>query len=272
MIHTDEPAKIKAMTTYNAASDNFDGEPLAFWDRYGRRTVERLALSAGSTVLDVGCGSGASAIPAASLVGPAGRVIGVDLADRLLDLASEKAQRLGLQNVEFRQGDMEHLGFVDGTFDAVISVFSIFFVPDMEKQVAELWRMVRPGGQLAITTWGPRTLEPGSGAWWNAVKTHRPDLYSAFTPWERITTAHALRDLLVSAGVPTPVVEAEPGQQQLGTIDDWWTVVMGSGFRWTVDQMDAETANRVREDNLRQLRDDGINSVETNVIYAVARK
>jgi SAM-dependent methyltransferase len=271
-IHTDDPAKIKAMATYNAASDNFDGEPLAFWDRYGRRTVERLALPAGSTVLDVGCGSGASAIPAALFVGPTGRVVGVDLAERLLDLAGDKAQRLGLQNVEFRQGDMEALGFEGGTFDAVISVFSIFFVPDMEKQVAELWRMVRPGGQLAITTWGPRVLEPGSGAWWNAVKTHRPDLYSASTPWERITTADALRDLLVSAGVPAPVVEAESGQQQLGTIDDWWTVVMGSGFRWTVDQMDAETAKQVRGDNLRQLRDDCITFIETNVIYAVARK
>src|ERR1041385_504762 len=85
-IHVSEPGKIKAMTTYNAASDHFDGEPLAFWDRYGKRTVERLAISSGSTVLDVGCGSGASAIPAASLVGPMGRVIGVDLAERLLDL------------------------------------------------------------------------------------------------------------------------------------------------------------------------------------------
>jgi ubiquinone/menaquinone biosynthesis C-methylase UbiE len=49
--------------------------------------------------------------------------------------------------------DMESLGFPDGAFDAVVCVFAIFFVPDMIKQVGELWRMVRPGGQLAITTW-----------------------------------------------------------------------------------------------------------------------
>src|SRR5690349_10076434 len=64
-----DPAKLKAEATYNAAADHFDGGPLAFWDRYGRRTIERLSLASGSSVLDVGCGSGASAIPAAITVG-----------------------------------------------------------------------------------------------------------------------------------------------------------------------------------------------------------
>jgi hypothetical protein len=104
------------------------------------------------------------------------------------------------------------------------------------------------------------------------VKAHAPDLHSAFTPWERITTVEAVRDLLVEAGVPAPTVVAESGRQGLRTADDWWMIVMGSGYRWTVDQMNAETVRRVREDNLRQLRDGGVTSVETNVIYATARK
>src|SRR5262245_65427298 len=70
-----DPAKLKAATTYNAAADHFDDGPLAFWDRYGRGTVERLRLKPGSVILDVGCGSGASAIPAGKAVGPNGRVI-----------------------------------------------------------------------------------------------------------------------------------------------------------------------------------------------------
>jgi ubiquinone/menaquinone biosynthesis C-methylase UbiE len=108
MEKTMEGAKLKAATTYNAA-DHFDDVSLAFWDRYGRRTVERLALSPGPVVLDVGCGSGASAIPAAERVGPSGRVVGVDLADRLLALARAKAARRKLDNVEFLHGDMERL-------------------------------------------------------------------------------------------------------------------------------------------------------------------
>jgi ubiquinone/menaquinone biosynthesis C-methylase UbiE len=89
--NTIEPAKLKAATTYNAAADHFDDGPLAFWDRYGQRTIERLRLKPGSCILDVGCGSGASAIPAGKVAGPHGRVIGVDLADRLLAMARAKA-------------------------------------------------------------------------------------------------------------------------------------------------------------------------------------
>src|SRR3954463_1439852 len=86
-----EPAKLKAATTYNAAADHFDDGPLAFWDRYGRRTIDRLSLAPGASVLDVGCGSGASAVPAAIRVGPQGRVIGIDLAERLLAIARSKS-------------------------------------------------------------------------------------------------------------------------------------------------------------------------------------
>ena len=274
MEHPKDPAKLKAQTAYNAASDHFDDEPLAFWARSGRRTVERLGLPTGAKVLDVGCGTGASAIPAAIAVGPTGPVIGVDLADRLLDRAREKARRQGLSNVEFRQGDMEDLGYPDANFDAVISVFSVFFVPNMTKQVAELWRMVKPGGQLAITTWGPRALEPGATAFWAAVKEHAPPAlhFGGFNPWDRVTTVEAVRELLIGAGVADPMVEAEASQQPLRTVNDWWTIVIGSGFVWTVEQMGVEAAKRVREDNLNSLRAQAVTSIETNVIYAVARK
>jgi ubiquinone/menaquinone biosynthesis C-methylase UbiE len=272
MTETIEPAKLKTATTYNAASSHFDGAPLTFWHRYGRRTIDRLRLKPGSVVLDVGCGSGASAIPAGQVVGPRGRVIGVDLADRLLAMARAKAAAQNLQNIEFREADMEALGFPNESFDAVVCVFAIFFLPDMVKQVKELWRMVRLGGQLAITTWGPRMFEPGSTAWWAAVKQFRPDLHTAFNPWERITTPQAVSQLLTDSGIRDGEIIAEVGHQVLPSPDDWWTIVLGSGYRWTVEQMDNETVARVRHENLKTLRNNETKLIETNVIYAVARK
>src|SRR5215470_3928000 len=76
-------AKLRAASTYNAAAEFFDAPALSFWDRIGGRTVERMALSRGASVLDACCGSGASAIPAAESVGAQGRVLGVDLAENL---------------------------------------------------------------------------------------------------------------------------------------------------------------------------------------------
>lgn len=64
-----DPAKLKAQTTYNLAADCFDARPLGFWARYGQRTVARLELRTGDRVLDVACGTGASALPAAEAVG-----------------------------------------------------------------------------------------------------------------------------------------------------------------------------------------------------------
>src|SRR5262249_16302573 len=76
---------------YNAAADQCDAPANSFWDRFGRGTVDRLKLRAGARVLDVCCGAGASAIPAAERAGSGGSVLGIDLAENLLDLARAKA-------------------------------------------------------------------------------------------------------------------------------------------------------------------------------------
>src|SRR6516225_8468974 len=103
---------------------------LGFWDRFGAATVRRLGLAAGDRVLDLCCGAGASAIVAAHVVGGAGRVLGVDVAVPLLDLARARAVREDLANTEFRYGDAMATGLPAGSFDAVVCVFGLFFAPD----------------------------------------------------------------------------------------------------------------------------------------------
>jgi ubiquinone/menaquinone biosynthesis C-methylase UbiE len=264
--------KLKAEKAYNAAAESFDAEPLAFWNRHGRRTIERMSLRRGAHVLDVCCGTGASALPAAQAVGPDGKVIAVDLAGELLKLGQAKAQAAGLQSLEFRRGDMTSLGFPDRHFDAVLCVFGIFFVPDMETQVAELWRMVRPGGRLAITTWGERFWSPVYELWLEVVRRRRPDLHIAFNPWDRITTTDAVRRLLQNGGAQNVEVDAEDGYQTLRTPEDFWTIALGSGLRWTIDQMSTELAREVKQELLDRLSASGIVRIETNAIYAVAEK
>jgi ubiquinone/menaquinone biosynthesis C-methylase UbiE len=265
-------AKEKAAASYNAAADHFDDEPLGFWNLIGKRTITNLKLQAGAKVLDVGCGTGASALPAAQVVGKDGFVVAVDLAARQLDRARSKAMAGNLDNVEFRVADMTALGYPDGSFDAVVSVFSIFFVPDMEGLVRELWRMVRPGGKLAVTTWGPRIFEPAYSRWLAAVGRGRPDLANAFNPWDRITDVVSVRKLLQDGGVKNTEVVAEQLFQPLRSPDDWWTIALGSGLHWTIDQMGPVTAGRVKADNVGWLKENRVDRVETNAIYAIGTK
>jgi ubiquinone/menaquinone biosynthesis C-methylase UbiE len=253
-------AQAKAAATYNAAADSYDEPANSFWGRFGKSTVERLGLRPGERVLDVCCGSGASAIPAAERVGPGGSLTGIDLSENLLRLARAKAQAQRLQNIEFRVADMLALPFPDRHFDAVVCVFGIFFVPDMAAAVRSLWRVVRPGGKLAITTWGPRFFEPANTAFWNAVREVRPELYKGFNPWDRICDPASVHGLLREAGIDGADAEA------------WWTAVLGSGYRGTLEQLEPRQRDWVRDVNLKYIRDSGLKSVEANVVYAVARK
>jgi SAM-dependent methyltransferase len=197
-------------------------------------------------------------------------VTAVDLAERLLVLAREKAQRLGLANIEFLQADMAALGHPDGHFDAVVCVFGIFFVPNMESALAELWRMVRPGGKLAVTTWGPRFFAPAYDVWNTAVQQVHPDLHAAYHPWDRIKTPEALRALFRRAGIPVVDIQPEDGVQPLHTPEDFWTIVLGSGLRWTADRLGPEGAEQVKAAVLARLAEHRVDRIETNVIYAVA--
>jgi ubiquinone/menaquinone biosynthesis C-methylase UbiE len=199
MDHLNQAAAIaRTEAVFNAASDYFDAPALSFWNRYGQRTVDRLSLQAGDRVLDVCCGSGASAIPAAVIVGPTGQVLAADLAESLLQLARNKAQQHGLANIEFCQGNFENLGLPDASFDAIVCVFGIFFVPDMVAAIQELWRMVRPGGQLAVTSWGEQVFEPANQGFWSAIEAERPDLVKQFRPWDRISDAVSLQARAIS--------------------------------------------------------------------------
>ena len=267
-----QDGKARAAAAYNAAADRYDDPALSFWDRYGRRTIERLRLPRGKRVLDVCCGSGASAIPAAEVVGPEGYVIGIDLAENLLALARTKARTRDLHNIEFRAGNILDLDFPDASFDAVVCVFGIFFVPDMPAAVRALWGLVRPGGKLAITTWGPRFCEPATTAFWNSIRDVRPDLYKDFNPWDQITDPQALRNLLHAGGVERPEVAAEGGAHAVESPEAWWAIVLGSGYRGTFEQLDAEARERVRKANLDFIAANGVRSVETNVVYAIATK
>jgi len=265
-----EDARKKATTTYNAASDFYDHPANTFWGRYGRRSVEWLRLAPGERVLDVCCGSGASAIPAAEIVGATGSVVGVDLADNLLELASAKAKQRGLTNISFQSGDLMRLPFDEESFDTVVCVFGIFFVPDMEAALRELKRVVRRGGRVAITTWGPRFFEPASTAFWNSIRDIRPDLYKSFNPWDRISEVVAVLGLLAAAGLSEMEAVAEADTQPVNAPEDWWAMIMGSGYRGTVEQLAPDDCERVRSANLDFIRRSSLRQLEANVIYGSA--
>jgi ubiquinone/menaquinone biosynthesis C-methylase UbiE len=267
-----DDAQRRAAFAYNAAADFYDASPLGFWNYFGRKTIERLSLQNVSRVLDACCGAGASALSAAEFVGPKGKVIGVDIAQALLDSARAKAAQRRLGNTQFELGDLLSLRFPNESFDAAVCVFGIFFVPDMAAGARELWRCVRPGGQLAVTTWGPNLFEPANSAFWASINDVRADLYKGFNPWDRIDNPASLMKIMRDGGVESAKIADENRLHPISSAEDWWAIVLGSGYRGTIEQLNPSERERVKEANLAFIRDEKISAIETNVLYALATK
>jgi len=132
------------------------------------------SLQPGQTVLDLGSGAGLDCFFAARQVGESGRVIGVDMTPEMLERANASAGRLGMKNVEFRQGYLEDLPVESGTVDVVISNCVINLSPDKARVFAEAFRVLKPGGRLAVSdivTDGPlpAALKKSLSAWAGCV-------------------------------------------------------------------------------------------------------
>jgi ubiquinone/menaquinone biosynthesis C-methylase UbiE len=110
--------------------------------------VEPLAV--GSTVVDIGCGAGMDVLLAALHVGPAGRAIGVDMTAEMREQAAAGARASGLANVDVRDGDATHLPVDDGSVDVVISNGVLNLVPLKDRAIAEIARVMKPGGRVQI--------------------------------------------------------------------------------------------------------------------------
>jgi len=147
--------------------DNWTSDPtVAAWKRWHAKIaiqqravsdalIDAARIAQGQAVLDLASGTGEPALTIAKLVGPTGRVAGTDVSDGMLGVARDFARRDGIENAEFVACDAESLPFGDASFDVVTSRMGVMFFIDVARVLAEVRRVLRPGGRAAFAAWGP---------------------------------------------------------------------------------------------------------------------
>ena len=119
----------------------------------GEALVQRIGIKKGMQVLDLGCGDGTTALPAAKL---GANVVGVDIARNLVEAGNKRAAEQGLTNLKFQEGDAANLkGLPDRAFDLVVSIFGAMFAPRPAEVAREMVRVTKPGGRIVMGNWIP---------------------------------------------------------------------------------------------------------------------
>ncbi len=165
-------AQQRARAVWSAG--DFDAIAHRIW-AVGDDIVQRVGVADGERVLDVACGTGNAAIPAAAA---GAEVTGIDITPELLEDAKRNAAAAEVE-VEWLEGDAQDLPFDDGSFDVVVSTFGCMFAPDHERAAAEIARVLAPGGRFGVVAWRP---EGNIGRFFLTIAKYAPPPPEGFQP------------------------------------------------------------------------------------------
>lgn len=230
------PAELKRHVSagFAAASEGYDASGSEFFQPVGKWLVDTVGVPRGAWVLDAGCGKGAVSLPAARAAGPDGHVTGIDLAAPMLQHARDRARRVGLANVTFREGDAEdpgrYPGWEPGSFDVILASNVLQFLPRPAEAAARWHALLTPGGRLGVawtvaqdTAWAPVIA---------ALDAHVPDGVPGFGAFMRRPPFHdpaAFQAMLDAAGYHGITTVTRELTMAYDSPDTWWATYRTQG-------------------------------------------
>ncbi len=245
----DEKLKLMLKETFDTVSEGYDRQALRFFPASAENLISFLNLRGDERVLDVACGTGHVSLAIAHLL-PLGLVTAVDFSSGMLAQARRKAAESKIDNIDFMERDMQLLGFED-YFDIAICAFGIFFVEDMDMQLAHIVSAVRPGGRVVITNFLENYFSPLKELFFNRLATY--GVRNQPQTWRRIAHETGCRALFEKAGLSDVRVEIRNVGYYLDGADDWWSIVWNAGLRRMVTQLSQQDQKRFTREHLQEI-------------------
>ena len=283
-------AILAVMSTSQKLANQWSGVA-PFWEKH-RETIRQMfvpvthalveegLIGRGHAVLDIATGPGEPALDVAALVGPEGRVVGLDLVPEMVAGARRASDRLGFRNTQFEVGSADHLPFAADSFDAVISRFGVMFFPSPPDAVREILRVLKPGKKLALAVWHLAETNPFFYTISRILERYidspppAPDTPDAF----RFARPGKLRDVLGEAGAIQPSERLLHFKIQAPiSVEDFWTVrcEMSERLRDATAALSGEQLAEVKRQSLEALRAysiDGGMSIPAEVLIVSGTK
>jgi SAM-dependent methyltransferase len=190
------------------------------------RMLELAAPAPGERVLELACGPGGAGLAAAARVGPAGAVVLSDVTPEMVAIAAARAAALGLPNVSARPLDLEAVDEPDGSYDVVLCRDGLQFATDPVRAVAEIVRVLRPGGRTAVAVWGSRERNPWLGLVLDALGEHigRPTPPPGIPGPFSLGDDEELRRLLAGERLAAVTIDELPVPLRAPSFERWWAM------------------------------------------------
>ncbi len=257
--------------TFDQVSEGYDQPALSFFPQTAKLMVDYMTLKEGAHILDVCTGTGVVALEAASSIKNC-KVIGIDLSQGMLNKAQQKADKLALNNIDFRVMDLDALSFPDDYFEAATSSFGIFFLDDMTKALQNIHAKVKTGGQIAISVFSAGAFEPMSLLFLDRIEAmgHSVPPQS----WKNISQDHQLKQLFSQAGMTQLIIHREPLGFYMKDAEDWWNIVWNAGYRGLLNQLSATELATFKAEHMAEVNalcKKGDNWLDTGVIIAIGQ-
>lgn len=232
------------------------------WDRHYQQSFRPVfdhvlagaAVRPGARVLDLACGTGQPAIPAARIVGPAGEVVAIDVSAEFLDAARRLADAAGVR-IAFHEMDAARLSFPDASFDAATCAFATMFFPDPVGVLAGIRRVLVPGGRLAVAVWDAPEKNPFLTTLFGplmAMTKASPPPPGAPGPF-RFAAPGALEAVFTEAGFSDVRSESVPFSDVHPDVEHWFAMNadMATPLKNALRSLPPADAARLKEEILR---------------------
>ena len=232
---------------FGRAASTYDRVGPRFFCHFGRRLVEVARIPKGARVLDIATGTGAVLLPAIDVVGPQGYVTGIDLSEEMVQKASEEIGHLTLGNAQVLQMDAEDLQFPNESFDCVLCGFSVFFFPQRDRAFSEMYRVLKPHGRMAITTWGKPVVEhvnwfTGLVAAYLCTKGRtKPAQKSHPSRQSVLDSPEELKSVMTKAVFADVQISSETAEFVYADDEEWWSSLWSHGMRVGLEEVEKAT-------------------------------